>query len=226
MAGRDNPEIKDVIRATGAGQRRWTCMPAIVQSYDVEAITAKVKPAVRLRDLKSGVAYEPSELVVPVGWPVMFGGAIVIQGELRQGDEVVLHVADAAIQAWLTQGGIVDGSGAGRRLGSSWAEPRGLSVQRRPGSVGGRFVVGRADGTATIITTVDGPGEILVQAPSVKLGAEASAKRAVGRDDDPVSIGATQLSWLNSVGAATMVGAFPASTIGTLSATSVEVESA
>ena len=228
MAGPDNPEIRDVVKAAGLGQREWWTMPAIVQSYDREAVTADIKLAVRLKDRISGVSYEPSIITVPVGWPVMFGGRIVVQGELEQGDEVVLHATDANILAWLTSGGIVDGSGPGRKLGSSWAEPRALSQPRRAAAgASGEFIIGRPDGTATIVTTASGPGQVRIQSGDVQLGA-SDPKKAVGRDGDNVLCGETLFTWGAALAPATGVPnpwTQSVTPVGDIQATSTEVTS-
>lgn len=230
MAGKDNPEIKDVIRATGAIERKFWTMVAVVDSYDAESIEATVTPTPRMKDAQSGKTYDLGPITVPVSWPVFFGGAVAIQGELRKGDEVKITVPDADLRAWYTQGGIVDPSGRGRKLGGGWCEPVGLSTQRRPSSAGGEFRIGRQDGTATVVITVDGSGQVRIEAPSVVLGAAASPKRPVGRDEDPVSSTAAFTTWRTDVEAGILaagggVVAPLVGPIGQVDATSVEVES-
>jgi hypothetical protein len=170
----------------------------------------------------SGKAYDLGPVSVPVLWPGW--GAVVFDGELAKGDEVLLIPCAPIILSWLLQGGVIDPEGPGRSVGNAFALPMRASAGRRPQSTADARL-GRDDGTATILITVTGAGEVKIQAPSVVLGSAASPKLALARDTDPVQIGPAQLTWLNSVGTATMVGAFPASTIGTVDATSAEAVS-
>lgn len=232
MAGEDEPELVDCFRVAGAGQRRWYSMPAIVESYDEATSTAVVKPAIRLRNLRSGSAYEAKPIEVPVAWLTLDGGEVGIQGILREGDEVTLHTTDADMRAsgWLASGGTVDGRGDGFKLGSSYAVPRSVSTPRRPGSTSGAFVLGRFDGTATVVIDTAEPKAVKVQASSVSLGAEASPKVAVARDGDNVLTSAGFTTWRTAVEAGILaagggVVAPLVGPVGAVQATSTEVES-
>jgi hypothetical protein len=231
MAGEDNPELKDTLRETGVLERRFWTMVGVVDSYDAETLEATVLPTPRMKDRLSGRAYDLGPVTLPVAWPVMFGGDVVIQGELAKGDEVEISVPDANMLPWFQQGGVVDSAGPGRKLGGGWCKPVGLSTQRRPDGVGGEFVLGRASGDATVVITVTGPGQVRIQAPSVELGAAASPKLPVARDTDPVNTNAAFTAWRSAVEAGILAaggGVVPplaGTAIGNVSATSTEVES-
>jgi hypothetical protein len=203
---------------------------AIVDTYSTDNATAVVKPTHRIVDRKSGKAYDLGPFEVPVAWPRW--GPVGIEGVLEPGDEVAVHCPDHALRSWLAQGGIIDSPGPGRKLGDAYAVPAGFSNNNRPSGQSGDTRIGRRDGTATVIITVTGTGEVRIQAPSVVLGAELSPKLAVARDTDPVSQRAALTSWASQVagfinGLAPGTVAPPAilDPIGTISATSTEVES-
>ena len=197
MAGRDDPEIKDVIEATGVTTRRFWTMLGIVDSYDAAKATAIVRPTPRLRDRKSGKAYELGPVELPVAWPAW--GDVVIQGELSKGDEVEITTGDASYRAWFLDGGVTDSQGPGRKIGDAWCSPVALSIGRRATVPSGEVYLGRRTGAATVIITVTGAGEVRVQAPSVVLGAEPTPKLAVARDGDPVTSSAAFTTWRTSV---------------------------
>lgn len=88
---------------------RWVSLPGVVVSYDASTRRARVRPGVRGQRVVDGVLehVDPPELPdVPVLWPACSAGAMV--GHLAAGDEVLVVVADRAIDNWKAEGGLVD----------------------------------------------------------------------------------------------------------------------
>lgn len=223
---KDDPRLLDLARATDILSPKAGPWPAIVDSYDPATGQAVVLTTPRVREYASEKVYEPSPISVPVVW---FGSAsVAIDTELVQGDEVLLIPCAPSIRAWLTQGGLTDGTGPGRSLGDSVAFPVRLSGPRRPGAPGVRLRVGDSSGSGAVLINVDAGGEVRVQAASVSLGAEVSPKKPVGRDGDNTLAGAALFAWGTALAGATGVpnpwtqGVTP---VGALQATSTEVES-
>lgn len=224
----DRPRLVDAAKAAGILSIEDGPWPAIVDSYDADTGQATVIPTPRVRDRKSGKAYDLGPITVPVAW---FGsGSVVIDSELVQGDEVLLVPCTPSIRAWLTAGGVTDGQGPGARLGESVAFPVRLSGPRRPGAPGVRLRIGDASGSGRVTIDVEAGGTVKVQASAVELGAELSPKLAVARDTDPVNSTAAFTAWRTSVEAQIVVAGGGAVTplagpVGTIGATSTEVTS-
>ncbi|HBR2766599.1 TPA: phage baseplate protein [Klebsiella pneumoniae] len=100
-------------RKTLSEQMR-VALPGIIQSFDPEAVTAVVQPAIRYieRDNDGNKSTKDYPLLVDV--PVVFpcGGGCTLTFPVREGDECLVVFADRCIDFWWQSGGIqepVDG---------------------------------------------------------------------------------------------------------------------
>ena len=89
-------------------------LPGIIQSFDPDAVTAVVQPAIRYieRDNDGNKATQDYPLLVDV--PVVFprGGGCTLTFPVKEGDECLVIFADRCIDFWWQSGGIqepVDG---------------------------------------------------------------------------------------------------------------------
>ena len=86
----------------------WTAMPGIINSFDSDAITATVRPAIQGIIQQPGgksVAVElPLLLDVPVVFPRGGGGALTFP--IAEGDECLVVFASRCIDAWWQSGGV------------------------------------------------------------------------------------------------------------------------
>lgn len=89
-------------------------MPGIIQSFDPDAVTAVVQPAIRYieRDNDGNTSTQDYPLLVDV--PVIFprGGGCTLTFPVKEGDECLVIFADRCIDFWWQSGGIqepVDG---------------------------------------------------------------------------------------------------------------------
>lgn len=158
----------------------------------------------------NGIADVPLILpAVPVVWP-RFAGAIVI-GRLDPDDEVLLVVMDRSIDRWLLQGGPVDlESDRNHELTDAIAIP-GLSSARNPiATDSSEVTIGREDGSATIYLTLGpAPGtvrvqstvDVLVEAPSVRLG-ESALNGAIDGDAGAAAALSAAITALTTIAAA------------------------
>lgn len=76
-----------------------TAIPGRIQIYDQSTQLATVKPSVRPRSLHGDVFEIPPVKDVPVLWPSC--GQFTLSGTLREGDGVLLLVAECGIGNWL-----------------------------------------------------------------------------------------------------------------------------
>lgn len=84
-------------------------IPGVVESYDVDTLTANVRPGLKryvpARDDEAEDRTEPLPVLpgVPVIWP--FGGGLFVHGGLQHGDSVLLVICSADPGAWRASDG-------------------------------------------------------------------------------------------------------------------------
>lgn len=116
--------LPETLRAAlqGAQADIWTAIPGIVRSFNAQAMTCEVQPAIRFRitDPALNTYSSPTKTMDPSGqfaWdkmpllldcPVVFpgGGGVTITFPIAAGDEVLVVFASRCIDAWWQQGGI------------------------------------------------------------------------------------------------------------------------
>lgn len=90
----------------GLQARLWTQLPGIIESFDAEKMTAKVRPAIQgVQQLQDGT-YKAVNLPFLLDCPVMLqgGGGFIITCPIAQGDECVVFFAARCIDAWWQSG--------------------------------------------------------------------------------------------------------------------------
>lgn len=92
----------------GRLSRLWTSLPGIIQSFDPDAMTVTVQPAVRalVRD-EQGNQVE-ADLPLLLNCPTQFpsGGGCTLTFPVAPGDECLVTFASRCIDAWWQSGGI------------------------------------------------------------------------------------------------------------------------
>ena len=179
-------------------QRIRTAVPGIVVAYDPVTNAAQIQPAIGGRDVGTGLPISlPILPDVPVMWPR--GAGVTIRGELITGDSVLLLVCDRALEDWIALGGVVPGRMTRMHsLADAVALPMLSPLTSPLPPSGGRLVIGRDDGTATITITLPtgGPPVVTIDAPLINLGAAAALGNA--RVTDPVAAATTMAAWIAS----------------------------
>ncbi|MFK7406925.1 Gp138 family membrane-puncturing spike protein [Acinetobacter baumannii] len=98
--------INDAIKAALAVV--WTNLPCIVESYDDDAQTVSVTPAIQIPVMREDGSMELVDLPlipdVPVCWPKAGGFALTFP--VKQGDECLVHFSSRCIDLWWQNGGI------------------------------------------------------------------------------------------------------------------------
>lgn len=146
----------------------FTALPAIVQVYDPTLRTVDVQPAVRRPVSTEAGDVDHEELpIIPavrVGFPC--GSGVSISWTLQPGDHVLLVATTYAIGQWLATGKLSDA---------------GDVRQHHPGSC-----------VALPLMPPGGvlPGEIVIEAATIKLGAAAV---------DPIANGAASQAWIDAI---------------------------
>lgn len=100
--------IRDLIKSELANV--WTSMPCIVESYDPEAVTVTVIPAIRIPVRMKDGSIETVEIDPIPDVPVMFpcAGGFTITHPIRKGDECLVSFASRNIDLWWQSGDVQD----------------------------------------------------------------------------------------------------------------------
>lgn len=85
-----------------------TCLPGIIQSFDPDAMTVEVQPAVMFQVRNQAGVWNNVKLPVCVDCPVHFpsGGGFTLTFPLAAGDECILVFAERCIDAWFQSSGV------------------------------------------------------------------------------------------------------------------------
>lgn len=86
----------------------WTALPGIVQSFDANAVTAVVQPAIMGVNARPDGSKAAARLPLLLDCPVMFprGGACTLTFPVKPGDECLVVFSARCIDAWWQSGGI------------------------------------------------------------------------------------------------------------------------
>ncbi|MGJ5822132.1 phage baseplate assembly protein V [Serratia sp. H402Y] len=95
-----------LIDAINAGMR--VSIPGIIQSFDADAVTCVVLPAVKGSEPESAGGGNSASLPLLVDVPVIFprGGGVTLTFPVKSGDECLLVFADRSIDFWWQNGGV------------------------------------------------------------------------------------------------------------------------
>ena len=92
----------------GALANFWSALPCIVESYNADAVTITVQPAIQIpiRTLEGDIELVDLPLLLDV--PVMFlcAGGFTITHPIKKGDECFVVFSDRNIDNWWQQGGV------------------------------------------------------------------------------------------------------------------------
>lgn len=95
-----------VMRALKSGL--WTATPGIIESFDAEAMTCTVQPAIQalVRDEQGQFTAQPYPLLAdcPVQFPA--GGGCTLTFPVKQGDECLIVFSSRCIDSWWQSGGL------------------------------------------------------------------------------------------------------------------------
>ncbi len=103
-----NKEQADVRLAGSVMSALRVSMPGIVQSFDPDAVTVVVQPAIKGYEPDSNGINQSTTLPLLVDVPVVFprGGGCTLTFPVKAGDECLVVFADRCIDFWWQSGGI------------------------------------------------------------------------------------------------------------------------
>jgi Phage protein Gp138 N-terminal domain len=132
-----------------------TGFPGIVQSYNADAMTAQIQPAIQASVRNQLGEYSWVSLPVLLDCPVHFpsGGGFTLTFPLAPGDEVFVCIAERCIDAWWSSGGVqpqaelrMHDLSDGFCFPKVWSQPKKLSPA--PSTTAAQL---RSDDGATVI---------------------------------------------------------------------------
>lgn len=88
----------------------WTALPGIIQSFNPQAMTCEVQPAIRALVRGEDGSLSPVDLPLLVDCPVQFpaGGQCTLTFPVKPGDECLVVFAQRCIDSWWASGGVQD----------------------------------------------------------------------------------------------------------------------
>ena len=104
------PNLGGVIKDNIKGElgNVWTTLPGIVNSYDADAVTVTVQPAINIPIRREDGALETVALPLLLDVPVIFSGAggFTVTHPIKKGDECLVSFACRNIDLWWQSGGV------------------------------------------------------------------------------------------------------------------------
>ncbi|HEY8355734.1 MAG TPA: Gp138 family membrane-puncturing spike protein [Methylophilaceae bacterium] len=104
------PEPEEVIRLALDARfaQAWTAMPGIIQSFNPQAMTCEVQPAINGWQRNQDGTFSPLQMPLLLDCPVFFpsGGGATLTFPIKPGDECLVVFASRCIDAWWQLGGI------------------------------------------------------------------------------------------------------------------------
>jgi len=104
----DSPELVLKALADSLSTSLRVAMPGIIQSFDVDAVTATIQPAVKASVRQADGSLSSVVLPLLVDVPVVFprGGGVTLTFPVAAGDECLVVFADRCIDYWWQNGGV------------------------------------------------------------------------------------------------------------------------
>lgn len=95
-------------KAISSGLR--VALPGIIQSFDPEAVTCVVQPAINGTQTDDSGNEQPASLSLLTDVPVIFprGGGVTLTFPVKAGDECLIIFSDRCIDFWWQSGGVQD----------------------------------------------------------------------------------------------------------------------
>lgn len=105
-AGSLETTVRTALQASQANV--WTALPGVVQSFDANAVTAVVQPAIKAYVTKPDGSKEAVNLPLLLDCPVVFprGGGCTLTFPVKPGDECLVVFSSRCIDAWWQSGGV------------------------------------------------------------------------------------------------------------------------
>lgn len=170
-------------------------MPGIIQSFDPDAVTAVVQPAIRYveRDNDGNKSTKDYPLLVDV--PVIFprGGGCTLTFPVKEGDECLVIFADRCIDFWWQSGGIQEPvDGRMHDLSDAFCIVGPQSQAKKIGGISTTAAQLRTDDGSAIIELAAG-GAVTITSPQITINGPLQVNGEITSTGDQLAGGISQI---------------------------------
>ncbi|AYZ20372.1 Gp138 family membrane-puncturing spike protein [Klebsiella sp. FDAARGOS_511] len=170
-------------------------MPGIIQSFDPDAVTALVQPAIRYieRDNDGNTSTQDYPLLVDV--PVVFprGGGCTLTFPVKEGDECLVIFADRCIDFWWQSGGIQEPvDGRMHDLSDAFCIVGPQSQAKKISGISTTAAQLRTDDGAAFIELAAG-GAVTITSPQITINGPLQVNGEITSTGDQVAGGISQI---------------------------------
>ena len=170
-------------------------MPGIIQSFDPDAVTAVVQPAIRYieRDNDGNKLTNDYPLLVDV--PVAFprGGGCTLTFPVKEGDECLVIFADRCIDFWWQSGGIQEPvDGRMHDLSDAFCIVGPQSQAKKIGGISTTAAQLRTDDGSAIIELAAG-GAVTITSPQITINGPLQVNGEITSTGDQLAGGISQI---------------------------------
>lgn len=104
----NDPNMQQEQHWTGRQARVWTVLPGIIQSFDAQALTCEVQPAIQGKQVLEDGTVVAVNLPILLDCPVVFphAGGCSLTFPIKPGDECLVVFSARAIDFWWQLGGV------------------------------------------------------------------------------------------------------------------------
>lgn len=170
-------------------------LPGIIQSFDPDAVTAVVQPAIRYieRDNDGNTSTQDYPLLVDV--PVVFprGGGCTLTFPVKEGDECLVIFADRCIDFWWQSGGIQEPvDGRMHDLSDAFCIVGPQSQAKKISGISTTAAQLRTDDGSAIIELAAG-GAVTITSPQITINGPLQVNGEITSTGDQVAGGISQI---------------------------------
>ncbi|SAT62218.1 putative bacteriophage protein [Klebsiella pneumoniae] len=171
-------------------------LPGIIQSFDPDAVTAVVQPAIRYieRDNDGNKTTKDYPLLVDV--PVVFprGGGCTLTFPVEEGDECLVIFADRCIDFWWQSGGIQEPvDGRMHDLSDAFCIVGPQSQAKKISGISTTAAQLRTDDGSAFIEVAPG-GAVTIDSPQITINGPLQVNGEITSTGDQVAGGISQIS--------------------------------
>ncbi|WP_368292160.1 Gp138 family membrane-puncturing spike protein [Klebsiella pneumoniae] len=170
-------------------------LPGIIQSFDPDAVTAVVQPAIRYveRDNDGNKSTKDYPLLVDV--PVVFprGGGCTLTFPVKEGDECLVIFADRCIDFWWQSGGVQEPvDGRMHDLSDAFCIVGPQSQAKKIGGISTTAAQLRTDDGSAIIELAAG-GAVTITSPQITINGPLQVNGEITSTGDQLAGGISQI---------------------------------
>lgn len=169
-------------------------IPGIIQSFDSDAVTAVVQPAIKGAEQDESGAEVSVNLPLLVDVPVVFprGGGCTLTFPVKEGDECLVIFADRCIDFWWQSGGIQEPvDGRMHDLSDAFCIVGPQSQAKKIGGISTTSAQLRTDDGSAFIE-VSASGAVTITSPQITINGPLQVNGGITSTGDQVAAGISQ----------------------------------